>query len=116
MRMRNDQKACKFVGPCSNSLPAHIGLAPRRSPEVGLAYNRLAFEDCTAAASGDAAAFAPFVAESEAQRPGLHLGFSLPAGRTFLNTTISLYNRVAESKYGERAVPRLSGRDPSNSS
>jgi hypothetical protein len=81
-------------------------LTPRRSPEVCFTYNQLSYTDCTVAATGDEAAFAPFVAATEAEWPGLYLGFSLPAGRsTFPNTTISLYQRLAEPKYGERAVP-----------
>jgi len=80
--------------------------APHRSPEVCLTYNQLAFEDSTDAAAGKAPAFAPFAAGSEVQQPGLYLGFSLPPGRSaFPNTTISVYNRVADIRYGERAVP-----------
>ena len=94
-----------FRPPVIASVKIGYEITPQRPPEVCFAYNRLAFEDCTAAASAEDAAFAPFAATSEAQRPGLYLGFSLPAGRTFPNTTISIYNRVAESKYGERSVP-----------
>jgi predicted phage baseplate assembly protein len=81
-------------------------LTPQRPPEICLAYNQLAFADCTAASAGQAPAFAPFIAANETSRPALYLGFSLPAGRvTFPYATISLYNQVAASWYGQRAVP-----------
>lgn len=78
----------------------------RRSPPVCLTYNQRGFTDCTAAARGAAAPFPPFVAATEAQRPGLYLGFSLPLGRlSFPHNALSLYSRLADVRYGERAVP-----------
>jgi hypothetical protein len=77
----------------------------RRSPELCLTYNQLDFTDRSPTAVADAGAFAPFVAVTESERPGLYLGFSLPPGRAFPNSTISLYSRSPESRYGERNAP-----------
>jgi hypothetical protein len=95
-----------FRPPLVAAIRIGYALTVQRSPQVCFAYNQLAFEDCTPAAGGDAPAFAPFVASTEAQRPGMYLGFSLPPGRSaFPNTTIGLYNSAAEPAYGKRAVP-----------
>jgi hypothetical protein len=78
----------------------------QRQPELCFTYNQLAFRECASAGTAAEPGFAPFVSAAEAQRAGLYLGLSLPAGRSrFPNETISLYNRMAELKYGERAVP-----------
>ena len=80
-------------------------MTTQRAPQACLAFNQLGFEDCTTAAADDGATFAPFAA-TEASRPALHLGLSLPAGRaSFPNTTISLYAGAAAPRYGERAEP-----------
>jgi hypothetical protein len=78
----------------------------RSFPDVCLTYNQLAFEDCTSAVGDLQGSFAPFAA-AEAQRPGLYLGFSLPADRSSFppNTAITLYSGMAAPRYGERAVP-----------
>jgi predicted phage baseplate assembly protein len=94
-----------FRPPIVAAIKIAYKITPQRSPEVCFSYNHLAFADCTEAAGDEAGAFAPFVAAAEAQRPGLYFGFTLPSGRSEFPDTISLYNRVAESRYGERAVP-----------
>jgi predicted phage baseplate assembly protein len=95
-----------FRPPIIAAIKIGYELTSRRSPDVCFAFNQLAFADCMQAAGGEGGAFAPFVAAAEAERPGLYFGFSLLPGRAvFPNATISLYSRVAESRYGERAVP-----------
>jgi hypothetical protein len=95
-----------FRPPIIAAIKIGYELTSRRSPDVCFAFNQLAFTDCTQAARGEGGPFAPFVAASLAERPGLYFGFSPPPGRApFPNATISLYLRVAESRYGERAVP-----------
>jgi hypothetical protein len=95
-----------FRPPLIGGLEIGYALTVRRPPATCLTANRLAFEDASAAAAGEAGGFAPFAVASEAIAPSLYLGFSLPAARTaFPNGTISLYSQVAATRYGERTVP-----------
>jgi hypothetical protein len=94
-----------FRPPVITSIRIGYELTPQHPPQFCLAYNQLSFTDCTAAAAGADGPFAPFSAAPDAQNPGLYLGFTLPAGRAFPNTTLSLYNGATEVTYGERAVP-----------
>ncbi|HEX6267914.1 MAG TPA: putative baseplate assembly protein, partial [Burkholderiales bacterium] len=95
-----------FRPPVVAALRVGYEISPRRYPEACLAYNELAFEDCTPAAGPAHGAFAPFAA-TQAQRPGLYLGFLLPADRPGFppNSPITLYGGMAAPRYGERAVP-----------
>ena len=94
-----------FRPPAVTAIRIGYEITPQRPPELCLTYNRLAFADCSAAVAGGGDGFAPFM-PSNAQRPGLYLGFSLPPGRSaFPNGSISLYSRAALLRYGERAVP-----------
>ncbi|MFO1429726.1 MAG: putative baseplate assembly protein [Candidatus Competibacteraceae bacterium] len=104
-----------FRPPIVSKVKLGYELTPKQPPEVCFTYNRLAFQDCTTAAADNKTAFAPFTADYEAQRPALYLGFSPPKGQAaFPNTSISLYHRIAETRYGERTVPLSSeaGTDP----
>ena len=75
------------------------------APEVMLAHNNSTFVAVTKAVQPNDPAFEPFIRAPE-HRPTLYMGFTLPPERTvFANRTISLYVRVAELKYGERAIP-----------
>lgn len=75
------------------------------APEVLLADNNSTFVAATNAAQLSDPSFEPFVRAPE-DSPTLYTGFALPPGRAvFPNRTISLYARVVELKYGERAIP-----------
>ncbi len=77
-----------------------------RPPEACLTYNHLTFRDVTAIVNDKGVVFAPFEPSPNQERPGLFMGFSLPAKKTtFPNNTISLYTSLAAPKYGERLVP-----------
>jgi predicted phage baseplate assembly protein len=75
------------------------------APEVMLAYNNSTFVAVSNAVQPSGPALEPFIRAPEV-RPTLYAGFTLPPERAvFPNRTISLYARVAELKYGERAIP-----------
>jgi hypothetical protein len=89
-----------FGPPVITSLTIGYRFEARRKPPLILTYNQLDFTDCS-----NAIMFKPFAASADSSEPGLYFGFSLPDGRTFPNTTISLYGRTPPSRYGERPVP-----------
>lgn len=74
-------------------------------PEMMLGYNAFSFTDGTGALGTNGPGFAPFQPATET-RPALYAGFSLPPDLAkFPNRTASLYARLAEFRYGERAIP-----------
>jgi hypothetical protein len=99
-----------FQPPCIQSLTTTYDLdmpAPAQkpaSPEIVLTENDFGIANFWPV-GGDLPAFAPFQ-QSQDLRPTLYLGFTLPAGRTsFPNSTITMFFRGAEPRYGQRTVP-----------
>lgn len=65
-------------------------------PETILTYNDFVYHDVTASQS-----FKPFEPTKD-EKPAIYLGFTMPSPRSpFPNRKISLFNSVAELKYGE---------------
>lgn len=74
-------------------------------PDPCLTLNDFVYQNTTDANESVTESYEPFQITKDA-RPTLYLGFTLPPARTaFPNRTISLFNRVADFKYGERSVP-----------
>jgi len=77
-------------------------------PEACLAYNNLEYENVTEVNTGGSGTFNPFKPALE-ERPTIYYGLTLPVkNMPFPNRTVSLYNRMAEQKYGEPSVPTSS--------
>jgi hypothetical protein len=86
-----------FAPPSIASMNVDYSLASNKEqPESILTYNDLVYRKVTGLQS-----FEPFEPAKD-ERPTLYLGFTLPGQRrAFPNRKISLFNSVAEIKYGE---------------
>ncbi len=98
-----------YAPPVISSIELDYTLVKSDQPEVVLAYNDFYYEDFTGKA------FNPF-RPTEDKRPGLYLGFSLPAGRpSFPNRKLSIYSVLDPLRHEEKFIPaspirsRLSG-------
>ncbi|NET04238.1 MAG: putative baseplate assembly protein [Symploca sp. SIO2B6] len=99
-----------FQPPSIQLIAANYSLTKSKAPEVVFAFNDAVFSKnliTTPRESSEIAQtnFAPFN-QTITNQPALYLGFNLPSDRTeFPNRTISLFNRIADVKYGENLVP-----------
>ncbi len=93
-----------FRPPVLTSL--RIGYSQQLSggPDKLLALNNMKYTAPRAPATSNQLHFAPFERAPE-DRPTLYLGFLPPPATPFPNRTLSIYARVPDLKYGERAVP-----------
>jgi hypothetical protein len=116
-----------FKPPSIKSLTAMYDLdkppaaQPAALPETVLAYNDSTYTDVTGINTGSTQAYAPFQPSPDV-RPTLYFGFVLPTGRTaFPNTTITMFFRGADLRYGQKTIPLApdisrSAADPGSSS
>jgi hypothetical protein len=88
-----------YAPPVISSIELDYTLVKSDQPEVVLAYNDFSYEVFTGKT------FAPFQ-PTEDKRPGLYLGFSLPAGRaSFPNRKISIYSVLNPLRHDEKFIP-----------
>ncbi len=95
-----------FAPPSISSISVSYELDQEEQPEVILTDNDFVYsENLVGIFNEPNQSFAPFESGRDI-KPTLYLGFTLPPGRTdFPNRTISLFNRVADFKYGEKLIP-----------
>lgn len=95
-----------FHPPIISSFEIGYQFVAKRTPEICLTYNDLTYKDVTAPLVSPGQTIEPFKSGLDLRRPGLFLGFSLPARKTaFPNNTINLYASLAAPRYGERLAP-----------
>ena len=89
-----------FAPPVITPLQLDYSVTKNTTPQTLLTYNDFMFQ-----AVQPGQTFAPFVAVQDT-KPTFYLGFTLPANRSsFPNRTLTLFNRVADFKYGEMLAP-----------
>ncbi len=95
-----------FAPPSISSIAVTYQLTKEELPEAIFTYNDAVYSENLI--TQNQLAQQPLIPFKGANinQPSLYLGFTLPPGGTeFPNRTLSLFNRVAEVKYGEKWIP-----------
>ena len=99
-----------FAPPLIGSITVDYTLTKQEKPETILTYNDTVYSDNLIQHIDNQNQLFPkpliLFQKTETDKPACYFGFSLPPGRTdFPNRTISLFNSIADLKYGEKLVP-----------
>ncbi|RQH53447.1 putative baseplate assembly protein [Okeania hirsuta] len=99
-----------FAPPLIDSITVNYTLTKQEKPEIILTYNDTVYSDNLIQRIDNQnqvfpKPLIPFQ-KTETDKPACYFGFTLPPGRTYFpNRTISLFNSMADVKYGEKLVP-----------
>ncbi|NES64238.1 MAG: hypothetical protein F6K24_02690, partial [Okeania sp. SIO2D1] len=99
-----------FAPPSINSITVDYTLTKQEKPETLFTYNDAVYSNNLIQRIDNQNQLFPKplipFQETETDRPACYFGFTLPPGITdFPNRTISLFNSMADVKYGENLVP-----------